>query len=367
MDDLSFHSSHIDEECAELQHRCEELEDINSKLNAHKLRCEMQCNELIMKLETKAAEIDSLKEKLETVSKRNNVNKETTNYLRDSLESVKNDLNRADENLSDTNKKVTVLNTKCIDLIDEKELNERKWHAVFEKKEQDMVIILNDAAREKGDYEQKILLLNAEVTATKLEAQEDAKKSEKCKMDLQYELHEIQNCFEKEKEKVAKCQEELKGQQLALNEAMDENRDLNVKIDFLNNTLDQLTDQLKTTNEGNEVLKDELNSERERFSFLDEKLREEGRKYESLLNVKAKSDKAFFDMKKKRADMEKKLQVTRKEFQNLQEDASKQLKRWQEVQNQREKSRMDDAIIVDEKEKYTGEIILMKQDMSLEF
>merc|ERR1740139_497738 len=229
-----------------------------------------------------------------------------------------------------------------------------------------MIIILNDAAREKGDYEQKILLLNAEVTATKLEAQEDAKKSEKCKMDLQYELHEIQNCFEKEKEKVAKCQEELKGQQLALNEAMDENRDLNVKIDFLNNTLDQLTDQLKTTNEGNEVLKDELNSERERFSFLDEKLREEGRKYESLLNVKAKSDKAFFDMKKKRADMEKKLQVTRKEFQNLQEDASKQLKRWQEVQNQREKSRMDDAIIVDEKEKYTEEIILMKQDMSLE-
>ena len=64
--------------------------------------------------------------------------------------------------------------------------------------------------------------------------------------------------------------------------------------------------------------------------------------------------------------MEKKLQVTRIQFQNLQEDVSKQLERWQEVQNQREKSRMDDAIIVDEKEKYTGEIILMKQDMSLE-
>ena len=64
--------------------------------------------------------------------------------------------------------------------------------------------------------------------------------------------------------------------------------------------------------------------------------------------------------------MEKKLQVTRIQFQNLQEDVSKQLERWQEVQNQREKSRMDDAIIVDEKETYTGEIILMKQDMSLE-
>ena len=64
--------------------------------------------------------------------------------------------------------------------------------------------------------------------------------------------------------------------------------------------------------------------------------------------------------------MEKKLQVTRIQFQNLQEDVSKQLERWQEVQNQREKSRMDDAIIVDEKETYTGEIILMNQDMSLE-